>query len=167
MEEPQDSYKLIENRDAMDLVPTWGFEMWWFFALGAAICAGALIVLYFCKRGTKGNSASHKDRAYREALEELLGLSSGDPKETAIRVSLIIRSYLAKHLEEPALYETHEEFVSRHDALAKLPESTKLETRGFFSQLAELKYGPTGDVCMVSDTLKRDAVELLERIHKS
>lgn len=167
MEEPQNSFKLIENRDAMDLVPTWGFELWWFFALGAAICIAALIVLFLCKRKPKGHSALDKERAYREALKELSGLNLDDLREMAMRVSLIVRTYLARHLEEPALYETHEEFVSRHDALAKLPDDTKLETRRVFAQLAEIKYGPTGDVTMEPDTLKREAIELLERIHKS
>jgi hypothetical protein len=167
MEEPQDSYKLVENRDAMDLVPTWEFEMWWFIALGAGVLVVALFVVFLWKMKPKDHPSKERELAYREALKALSEMNAGNPKETAIQVSLIVRSYLAKYLEEPALYETHEEFVSRHDALAKLPTDTRSETREFFSQLAELKYGPDQVGATEPESLRQKAIELLERIHAS
>ena len=65
---------------------------------------------------------------------------------------------------DPALFETHEEFISRHQALASYPEDLRKVTAEGFSHLARLKYGPdaTGDPI----ALVTAARQLLDRLHQ-
>ena len=49
---------------------------------------------------------------------------------------------------DPALFETHEETLARHDALARFDESARTTAAGGFARLAALKYDshpPAGD----------------------
>lgn len=78
----------------------------------------------------------------QEALEALAELENQLPpmRECALRLSMILRSYLAGKTQDPALYETHEEFSQRMDSLTNVPVSCQLETRDLLEHLAEFKY---------------------------
>lgn len=165
--ESKNSFELVENRDAINLLPTENFEIWWVFAFGAGIGLLALIIFLWCSRKSKKQPDQTAKLAYQEAMNELSSLEINESKRVAIQVSLIIRRYLAKRLDEPALYETHEEFVSRHDALASFSEDTKLEVSDFFSRLAAMKYGPDDSETSGPETLGRKAIDLMERMHAS
>ena len=78
----------------------------------------------------------------QEALAALQELDSQLPpmRECSLRLSLILRTYLAGQAQDPALFETHEEFTQRMDSLSGVPQSCQLETRDLLDQLAEFKY---------------------------
>lgn len=61
-------------------------------------------------------------------------------RECSIRLSLIIREFLAGQAQDSSLFETHEEFSQRIDSLATLPASCRLETQSLLNALAEFKY---------------------------
>ncbi len=58
----------------------------------------------------------------------------------ALRLSLLLRTYLAGCTEDPALYETQEEFSQRMDSLAGVPAPLRPELRELLDELAGYKY---------------------------
>ena len=76
------------------------------------------------------------------ALAALQALEEGLPplRECSLQVSLIVRGYLQGQVQDPALYETHEEFSQRPGALATVPDSCQNDTRRLLEKLANLKY---------------------------
>ena len=78
----------------------------------------------------------------QEAMTALAELDAQLPpmRECALRLSMILRSFLAGQAQDPALYETHEEFSQRMDSLSNVPLSCQLETRDLLEHLAEFKY---------------------------
>jgi len=55
---------------------------------------------------------------------------------------LILRKYLAQASNDPSLFETHEEFITRQDSLTALTEEAREACAMGFSKLAALKYAP-------------------------
>ncbi|MBR6576247.1 MAG: DUF4381 family protein [Akkermansia sp.] len=103
----------------------------------------------------------------QEALAALAELDAQLPpmRECALRLSLILRAYLAGQTQDPALYETHEEFSQRMDSLAHVPASCQYATRELLEHLAEFKYaGETTHDATRAHTLVETARELVNRI---
>lgn len=165
MAESETKYELAESHEAMDLVPTWELE-WWWIALPVAVLILIILLGYFLLKKTKLEDPNKiKREAFQQALSELAQLDASLGKENVLMVSLIIRKYLSLCMNEPALYETHEEFIGRHDAIKDLNEELKSEISDYFTQLAAIKYGPSEGGIIYVDVLKQGATNLLERIH--
>ena len=89
-------------------------------------------------------------------------------RECSLRLSMILRSFLAGQTQDSALYETHEEFSQRIDSLASVPMSCQLETRDMLEMLAEFKYaGAMEHDPTRAHTLIEQARELVCRISKA
>lgn len=167
MAESNTKYELAESHEAIDLVPTWELE-WWWIALPVAALVMVGLLGYFLLRKTRTEDPNkNKREAFQQALSELAQLDASLGKENVIMVSLAMRKYLAKSMNEPALYETHEEFIGRHDAIKDLDENLKSEISAYFTQLAAIKYGPGEGEDIHVDVLKQSAINLLERIHSA
>ncbi len=167
MAESKTKYELAESHEAMDLVPTWELEWWWIALPVAALLMVGLLGYFLLRKSRTEDPNKNKREAFQQALSELAQLDASLGKENVIMVSLAIRKYLAKSMNEPALYETHEEFIGRHDAIKDLKEDLKLEISDYFSQLAAIKYGPSEGQDIHFDDLKQGATKLLERIHSA
>ena len=103
----------------------------------------------------------------QDALAALSELDADLPamRECTLRLSMILRSFLAGQTLDSALYETHEEFSQRIDSLANVPMSCQLETRDMLEQLAEFKYaGATEHNPTRAHALIEQARELVCRI---
>lgn len=125
-----------------------------------------LLILAFRSRrssppGTTAYSPEHYLRIAREALEKT---PLHPIQAAATHVSLSLRHYLAAVSKDPALFETHEEFVARHEALKNYSVENRELTQTLFHRLARLKYGsnPVGD----PQSLVSDARNLLEQLHQ-
>jgi hypothetical protein len=167
MEEKAKSLELAESRDAIDLVPAWDPQLWWVFAAVAVIAAIVLVVVLLLRKKPVVDALKEKREAYLEAKAALSECDDPDPRESAIRVSMILRRYLARSMNEPALFETHEEVISRHDGLKDLPEELKSEVGAFFSKLAAVKYAPDDLVGVEASPTYAEGIALLERIHSA
>jgi len=167
MEKKGKSLELAESRDAIDLVPTWDPQLWWVLAAVAVIAALVLLVAILLRRKPVVDASKEKREAYLEAKAALSGDEVTEPRESAIRVSMILRRYLARSMNEPALFETHEEFIARHDGLKDLPDALKSEVGDFFSKLAADKYAPDDHVSIEANTTYAEGAALLERIHSA
>ena len=167
MEKKGKSLELAESRDAIDLVPTWDPQLWWVLAAVAVIAALVLLVAILLRRKPVVDASKEKREAYLGAKAALSGDEVTEPRESAIRVSMILRRYLARSMNEPALFETHEEFIARHDGLKDLPDALKSEVGDFFSKLAADKYAPDDHVSIEANTTYAEGAALLERIHSA
>jgi hypothetical protein len=167
MEKKGKSLELAESRDAINLVPTWDPQLWWVFAAVAVIAAFVLLVAILLRRKPVVDASQEKREAYLEAKAALSGDEVTEPGESAIRVSMILRRYLARSMNEPALFETQEEFIARHDGLKDLPDDVRSAAGAFFSKLAADKYAPDDHVSIESNTTYAEGAALLERIHSA
>ena len=149
------------------LLPDSGFPIWaWFFIASGVLLLGILIWYLVRRQKPAGMVDPRKvrDEAYRRAIAELETSGGDTMQEAATRVSIALRRYLAVVSGDPALFETHEEFVSRHESLANYPQELRQSTAEGFSHLARLKYGreANGDPA----TLYSAARQLLDRLHQ-
>jgi hypothetical protein len=171
MDENANSFELAESRDAIQLVPTWEPQLWWFFAgtafLAAFLAAILLLLILLLRKKPKVDLRKEKREAYQEAKLAFGAKGSGDAREIAIQVSMILRRYLAKSMKEPALFETHEEFVARHDGLKDLPEGVRSEVGSFFTKLAAVKYAPDDIAAGEAQGTHAEGAALLERMHRA
>lgn len=167
MEEKANSLELAESRDAIGLVPTWEPQLWWFFAAAAVIAVAVVLLILLLRKKPKVDLLKEKREAYQEAKTAFGAKESGDARENAILVSMILRRYLAKSMKEPALFETHEEFVARHDGLKDLTEEVRSAVGAFFSKLAAVKYAPDDIAVGEAQGTHAEGAALLERIHRA
>ena len=141
MGETNTGFELKEPAAPEALVPAIGLWPWW---LGAALVLAAIVLaLVLTRRKRKPyDPAAAREAAFAEAAAALGQVAADHARDAAVQSSLILRRYLSAAAGDPALFETHEEFVSRHDALQALtPEARQAADRGF-ARLAALKYAP-------------------------
>lgn len=166
MAEPRDPFELMEPPAADPLLPSFGIWVW--FACGALVLAAAGITWFLVARKRKARATDAptiREAAYQDAVAALGGLSGNDGREVAVRCSLILRNYLVKSLSDPALFETHEEFIARHDALNGLADAAREAAQRGFSRLAEAKYAPEPPA-RPPDELVGESRQLLETLHR-
>lgn len=167
MDEIVKSLELAESRDAIELVPTWEPQLWWFIAGAVVIATIVVLLIVLLRKKPKVDLLKKKREAYQEAMAAFGAGESGDARKNAIQVSMILRRYLAKSMNEPALFETHEEFVARHDGLKDLPEDVRSEVELFFSKLAAIKYAPDDIATVEMLGTHAEGAAILERIHRA
>lgn len=131
---------LVRAEDLL-IEPGWP---WWLWTMLAFVSAGIiLVVIAFVRERNKlkggGRRIDHAG-AYRHAVEEIEASSPLQSQEAATRISGAIRLYLATVCGDPSLFETHEEFLGRHQALQSFPEETRSQVTAILCQLAAMKY---------------------------
>jgi len=143
------------------LLPLWG---WYGLAIAVVVIAVAIVIALRLARRAKAESPENiREFSYQQAISSLAAASHERLQEVATRISSALRLYLSRVSGDPALYETHEEFVARHEVLTKYPEELRTSTATIFSELARLKYGreAKGD----PEQLIAGARDLLDRLH--
>lgn len=138
----------------------------WGLVIATALAAAAL--LWWIRRVKK--RAPHMPTQLEKALAALTELEQKLPplRECSLRVSLIVRQYLQGEVQDPSLYETHEEFSQRLDSLAEVPQECQYDTRYLLEKLADLKYAGIREQDPVqARTLIEQARTLLNRIDEA
>lgn len=160
------TFELAEGHDAMKLVPAWQPEWWWILTGAGAFLVVIGLLLILLRKMRKAEPFHPERAAYQEADAALLDLSAGQARKEAIELSLILRRYLSKRMNDPVLFETHEEFIGRHDAIKAFDVPLRVSISGYFAELAAIKYGSDeAPDRSGSGSLKARARELLERMH--
>jgi len=143
---------------------------WWLWALAillGLIILAALVWLLTRRPGSRHIDPNQALRASTAAIAELRArLDTLSVAQVATATSLTLRQYLADLTNDPALYETREEFISRADALAKLNTIDRNAIASFFDDLAKLKYAPIVSSNDCSSLLDRSEA-LLQQLHLS
>jgi len=138
------SSQLAEPSQVENLLPDYGFE-WWMVPAGLAVLLGLLAIyqiIHKKRRKVAGRKGDPRETAFTIAREELTEVDCKTSRQAAVRCSLILRKYLAQASNDPSLFETHEEFITRQDSLTALTEEAREACAMGFSKLAALKYAP-------------------------
>lgn len=157
------SFELKEPAPPDALVPSIGLWPWWVGGILLVLLAIILLVV-FRKRPALMDPAAARNAAFKEAMAALAGASAPSAREAAVQGSLILRRYLSAAAADPALFETHEEFVARRDSLNALTEPAREAAAGGFSRLASLKYAPEIPETDPAEVFA-DSQRLLETLH--
>lgn len=165
MEETPPTLDLHDIPDVNHLLPSPSIPWWiWIIAILLIVCS---IWLFRLNRTRKTSPEAIAEQAYRQALASLVqSRSLPSLLQQATAASLTLRSYFAAALQDSSLFETHEEFMARHNALASLPEQMRNEIAQFFATLARYKYAPT-ESSSTHPSLIEDATTALHHWHQS
>jgi hypothetical protein len=164
MKEQPANFELLEPASPEALVPDSWVEPWMVLtAVGLLLILGAWLI-FRNKKPAAANPRAIRNAAYQVALAGLEKINALQARDAAVHCSLILRRYLSVAANDPALFETHEEFISRHDALNALTEAARKASEGGFTRLASLKYAAE-----IPDVSPLDVVTesraLLETLH--
>lgn len=144
----------------------WLTPLEWCLAASLMLALIGLIVWRLVARRRKKAvpPPTHEEIAL-SAIRDIEG-SAISLRECCLRLSLILRTYLTGEADDPALYETHQEFNRRVDSLASLPEAEQEEMRRILEYMASVKYAEeTMNDCAEVGKLCAEARELVVRIH--
>jgi hypothetical protein len=158
------SFELMEPASPESLVPDYGLWPWY---LAAACVVIVLIALVFILKNRKArlDPQSIRNAAFDEAATALAGITTGTARDTAMWASLVLRRYLSAAARDPALFETHEEFIGRRDSLKELSADAQAAAQAGFTRLAALKYAPEIPAAIPQEVI-RDSRALLETLHR-
>ena len=142
MNEKSGTFELLEPTSPEALVPDSWLETW-MLVTGVVLLAALLAVLIFKKKKVAlPDPVAIRKAARAEAAAALEKIGPVPAREAAVQSSLILRKYLSVAAGDPALFETHEEYLSRHEALKDFSEEARGSAGVGFSRLAAIKYSP-------------------------
>jgi hypothetical protein len=150
-----------------------GIQLPWYLWAVAALVLLALIILItvLIRNRSKPSTSAFIEETYgnsRKLLEALLEQINDHPlSHLATQASFAVRGYLAACLSEPALYETHEEFLLREDALERLPAGSRDRLNPFLEELATLKYSPSTPDPAAAETLIKKSLNILQGLEST
>ncbi len=133
-------FELMEPASPEALIPdSRSWPMWAWVVLVVLL---VIVMIWFRrkKRSPVATSLAVRKAAFAAAVEALDRIAADDVRDAAVQASWILRSYLSVAAGDPALYETHEEFVLRHHVLESLTPNARMAAQAGFDRLASLKY---------------------------
>jgi|GEM_PF-626828 len=143
---------------------------WWIWAFTTIVII-ALAWLIKTKRKQDSRVSHVHDNSYQSCREELIvfreqltGLPLAD---VATRCSLTLRAYMRIHIDDRALYETHDEFLLRPEALEHLPRGARDKLAPFLSKLALCKYGPSKANQAASEEIIEESLQILQGLEST
>lgn len=143
MDREPTGFKLIAPPSPEALVPSHDWMPWACAGLGILLLLLLAVILIVRKmKRASVSTADIRATAFREASSALESMTPQSCREAATRCSLVLRNYLAVTANDPALFETHEEFISRQDSLQALTQPARSAAETVFARLATLKYAP-------------------------
>lgn len=156
--------ELLDPAAPEALVPRYGLWPWLAAAALLVLAAVVLTIIIRKRKPAAADAAALRAAAFAKASAALCGITVDSPRETAVIASLVLREYLSSAAGDPALFETHEEFISRHDSLQSLAPDAQAAAQSGFSRLAALKYAPETQPAEPSQIVA-DSRALLETLH--
>lgn len=148
------------------LLPKAEFPLWAMAMIGLGVLILVLAIVKLCSRKKPIDPMTLRQQAYERAVRAINEATSSDGREAATEASLILRRYLATVSGDPALFETHEEFIARRDSLKSLAEEAREAARVQFDRLAALKYSKdvrSADAAPIFESSRA----LLETLHRA
>lgn len=112
--------------------------LWWSLLAGGLVLAAVVLYIVYNRRRNTPPPPAPEEVAM--AALDAMQATPPDLRECSLELSMIFRQYLTGKTQDPALYETHEEFSRRLDSLSTIPAECQTETRQLLDYLASLKY---------------------------
>lgn len=156
---------LMEPASPESLLPDYALWPWLAAAAIAVLVMIAVIIFLLRKKTPAANPQAIRKAALAEAVRALAAATSADARDAAVQASLILRKYLATVANDPALYETHEEFLARHDSLKAVSPAARAAAQAGFSRMAALKYAPKPPAVAAEEVIAESRA-LLETLHQ-
>lgn len=164
MNEKSGSFELLEPSPPGALVPDSWVEPWMIAAAVALLVVALAVLILKRKKPAPINPLATRRAAYAEATAALEKIDAVPARDAAVRASLILRKYISVAAGDPALFETHEETISRHDALKNFSEEARATATHGFARLASLKYAAEIPNAAASEVVAESRA-LLETLH--
>ncbi|GAA5115878.1 hypothetical protein JIN84_19850 [Luteolibacter yonseiensis] len=142
MNEKSTSFELKEPTSPEALVPASWVEPWMVASFVLLLLAVLAFFTFKKKRPSVPDMSAANRAAHAEAVAALAGIGDVVPRVAAVQCSLILRRYLSVVAGDPALFETHEEYVSRHESLKRFTEDARNAAKPALARLAAIKYSP-------------------------
>ncbi len=142
MEEKAPNLQLQEPVLPESLVPAMDYTWLWIAIAAFVLVTVAIILIGKRKRKNHVDPLALRRAAYKTAVKSFENTTADDARDAAVKSSLILRRFLADAVADPALFETHEEFITRRGSLEKLTPPTREATTEAFAKLARVKYAP-------------------------
>lgn len=161
-------YALHEPEAIESLLPGWWLPH---ILIGSTILVALVLIAILLVRAKNRkppvDPAKVREEARLEAVSALESARSSiqTARDAAVLASLTLRNYLATAADDPALFETHEEFIARHDSLAALNEEARAATANGFAQLAALKYAENPPASTPTQVIESSRT-LLDKLHR-
>ena len=165
MNENASSFQLLEAPSPEALMPHGLVEPWMIAAVVACILVVIVGLILQKNKARAREPIDRREAAHAKAATALETMQCTAVQDAAVQASLILRRYLSEATGEPMLFETHEESVSRHEALNDFSDETRQEAQRGFSVLAALKYAPRDTYVRVIDVIV-EAKRLLKVFHQ-
>ncbi len=165
MKESQTNFQLYEPSSPEVLIPAWWIEPWMLVVLAVIILAAAAFFMLRKKKLPPFDPLAARQAAYATAVagfDQIHGLTT---QESSVQSSLVLRKYLAVTTQDPALFETQEEFISRRDSLVILTDDARSATAAGFARLATTKYAREGTAGDPLEIIKESRI-LLETLNQ-
>ena len=158
------TFELKEPVPPQALLPHDYSQAAWLAAAALAVLLCLAWLIRWQRRHRSKNPQSRRILAYKEAAAALERIKAANARAAAVQTSLILRRFLSLAADDPALFETHEEFIARHDALQPLTETARAACAAGFARLAAFKYAPAVPD-LEAAAVVADARGLLEILH--
>lgn len=164
-EKPATTYPLLEPVSPETLVPHSWVEPWMIITAIVAFALLAGLVWFLTrKKVDQPDPRLAREAARAEAAAALDKIGGVPAREAAVVSSLVLRKYLVTVTGDPALFETHEETISRHEALKDFSEDARGSATIGFTRLAAIKYSPE-DPDMETSQVIAGSHNLLQILH--
>ena len=152
--------------DPTPFLPRPGIPAWLWFTAAIVVWVAAILLIRALRRrrSSPPDPRQLRETARRSAVAALDATDrSLPPHALATAVSLILRRFLADACNDPALFETHEQFLARGELPATLPPELRQALAGTFATLARMKYAH--DAPAPAEDLVALVRPLIDRIH--
>lgn len=141
--------------------------VWEWVAIIGGVLIIAIAVRFILNKKKVPPAPSTPEQIARNEIGRLMANNPG-LKEASTGLSLILRSYFTGKSEDPALFETHQEFNRRADALSSLPEPLQSPARDLLQRMAHLKYSSeTPQDEELVKALHRQTLDLINQIEQT
>ena len=164
MNEKSGNFELLEPASPESLVPDSLVEPWMIVVAVLLALALLAVVIFKKKKVALLDPLAVRQTAHAAAAAALDKIGAVPAREAAVQSSLILRRYLSVVAGDPALFETHEEYVSRHEALKAFSEDARSAASLGFARLAAMKYAAETPN-MATEQVISGSQTLLEILH--
>lgn len=119
-------------------------HFWLQVGLGSALAVAlaALALFFWLRRRSRQTQAAPTPEELALRALDALGQKRLSLRDFSIELSMLLREYLTGETQDPALFETHEEFSLRFNALESIPAACRRDLFSLLEELAAVKYAP-------------------------